>query len=115
MQLRNNEVVLGPGQGGAVYYAGFTDTVDFSGAFETPPLWHLTELARDQEYSTSFLPMQPTVRTGEDLATVVAQVRARVAAQRIVPEFTATRIQEWGLYVDDDGDGAPELVREGER
>lgn len=112
MQLRNNEVVLGPGQAGGVYYAGFTDTIDFSEALETPPLWHLTDLARDEEYSTSFLPMQPTVRTGEELATVVAQVRARVAAQRIVPEFTATRIQEWGLYVDAGDDGAPELVRE---
>ena len=56
--------------------------------------------------------MQPTVRTGEELATVVAQIRARVAAQRIVPEFTASRIQEWGLYVDEGDDGAPELVRE---
>jgi glycosyltransferase A (GT-A) superfamily protein (DUF2064 family) len=113
MQLRNNQVVLGPGQSGAVYYAGFKDTIDFSEALETPPLWHLTDLARDEEeYTTEFLPMQPTVRTGEELGTVVAQIRARVAAQRIVPEFTATRIQEWGLIVDEDDDGAPTLVRE---
>ena len=112
MQLRNNEVVLGPGQAGAVYYAGFTAPVDFSDALATPPLWHLTDLARDEEYSTSFLPMQPTVRTGAELAGVVAQIRARVAAQRIVPESTATRVQEWGLFVDEGDDGAPKLVRE---
>jgi glycosyltransferase A (GT-A) superfamily protein (DUF2064 family) len=112
MKLRTNEVVLGPGHGGTVYYAGFTDTIDFSDALATPPLWHLTDRARDEEYSTEFLPMQPTVRTGDELATVVARVRARIAAERVVPEFTAARFEEWGLYVDEGEDGAPELVRE---
>lgn len=112
MKLRSNEVVLGPGHGGAVYYAGFTEPIDFTDALATPPLWHLTDLARDEEYSTEFLPMQPTVRTGDELATVVARIRARVAAERVVPEFTATLVQEWGLYVEEGENGAPALVRE---
>lgn len=111
MKLRSNEVVLGPGHGGSVYYAGFTDTVDFSDALETPPLWHLTDAARDEGYGTEFLPMEPTVRTGDHLATVVARIRARVAAERVVPEFTAARIAEWGLLVEEGEDGSPELVR----
>ncbi|MEF8800242.1 MAG: hypothetical protein V5A38_07785 [Halolamina sp.] len=111
MKLRSNEVVLGPGHGGSIYYAGFTDTVDFSDALETPPLWHLTDAARDEGYETEFLPMQPTVRTGDELATVVARIRARVAAERVVPEFTAARVEEWGLLVEAGEDGSPELVR----
>jgi len=111
MRLRSNEVVLGPGHGGSVYYAGFTETVDFTDVLETPPLWHFTDAAREEGHSTQFLPMQPTVRTGDELATVVARIRARVAAERAVPEFTAARIAEWGLQVEADGDGPLELVR----
>jgi glycosyltransferase A (GT-A) superfamily protein (DUF2064 family) len=111
MKLRSNEVVLGPGHGGSIYYAGFTEPVDFSDALETPALWHLTAAARDEGYATEFLPMEPTIRTGDELATVVARIRARVAAERVVPEFTAARIEEWGLLVEEGENGAPELVR----
>ena len=103
MKLRSNEVVLGPGAGGAVYYAGFTDTVDFSDALTPPALNTLAELARGEGHDTEFLPTRPTVRTGDELASVVAEVRARVAADRVVPEFTSALIEEYGLVVDEDG------------
>lgn len=103
MKLRTNEVVLGPGAGGAIYYAGFTDTVDFTDALTSPALNTLAELARGAGHATEFLPTQPTVRTGEELASVVAEIRARVAADRAVPEFTAALIEEYGLVVDEDG------------
>lgn len=107
MKLRSNEVVLGPGAGGSVYYAGFTDTVDFSESMTPPALNTLAELARGAGHETEFIPTQPTVRTGDELASVVAEIRARVAADRVVPEFTTELIEEYGLLVDDDG----ELVR----
>jgi len=103
MKLRTNEVVLGPGAGGSVYYAGFTDTVDFTDSMTPPVLNTMAELARGAGHETEFLPTQPTVRTGEELASVVAEIRARVAAERAVPAFTAALIEEYGLVVDEDG------------
>lgn len=103
MKLRSNEVVLGPGVGGSVYYAGFTDTLDFTEALTSPALNTLTELARGEGHNTEFLPTQPTLETGEDLASIVAEIRARIAAERVVPEFTAALIEEYGLLVDEDG------------
>jgi len=103
MKLRTNEVVLGPGAGGSVYYAGFTDTVDFTDSMTPPVLNTMAELARGAGHETEFLPTQPTVRTGDELASVVAEIRARVAAERAVPAFTAALIEEYGLVVDEDG------------
>ena len=31
--------------------------------------------------------------------------------EEVVPEFTAARIEEWGLLVEEGEDGSPELVR----
>jgi hypothetical protein len=107
MKLRSNEVVLGPGAGGSVYYAGFTDTVDFTDALTPPVLNTVAELARGAGHDTEFIPTQPTVRTGDELASAVAEIRARVAAERVVPTFTTELVEEYGLLVDEDG----ELVR----
>ncbi|KPN31840.1 hypothetical protein SY89_02595 [Halolamina pelagica] len=103
MKHRSNDVVLGPGPGGSVYYAGFSDTVDFTDAMTPPALNTIAELARGEDHETAFLPTQPTVRTGDELASVVAELRARVAAGRAVPDFTAALIEEYGLIVDEDG------------
>lgn len=110
MKLRRSQVVLGPGQHGEVYYAGFTDTVDFAECFTPPALESFTDLAAAEGRETDFLPMQPTVSTGEELATLLSVLRARVAAERIVPEFTTTFLFESGLELDADG-ARPELVR----
>lgn len=104
MKLRRSPVVLGPGLHGGVYYAGFTDVVDFAEAFAPPALETFTDLAAAEGYDTDFLPVQPTVATGDDLATLVSLLRARVRAERIVPEFTTTLVHDWGLAVDADGD-----------
>jgi hypothetical protein len=45
--------------------------------------------------------MLPTVETSDDLATVVSLIRARAAAERIVPVHTATWIDERNLRVED--------------
>lgn len=110
MKLRRSPVILGPGQHGEIYYAGFTDTVDFTECFAPPAIETFTDLAGDAGHETDFLPMQPTLSTGDDLATLLSILRARVQAERIVPEFTTTFLFESGLEVDAGGD-RPELVR----
>mgnify|MGYP002760408091 FL=1 len=112
MNLRTNEVVLGPSTDGRVYYAGFTAPIDFEAAFETPELETLVDGANDAGHDTEFLAMQPTLRTGADLATLVSAIRARWQAGRVVPEHTATFVVDTGLAVVDGADGTPTLVRE---
>ena len=113
MNLRTNEVVLGPSTDGRVYYAGFTAPIDFEGAFAGPALETLVDGANDAGHDTEFLAMLPTVRTGADLATLVSSIRARWQAGRVVPEHTATFVVEHGLTVVSNGeDGTPTLVRE---
>ena len=113
MNLRTNEVVLGPSTDGRVYYAGFTAPIDFETAFAAPELETLVDGANDAGHDTEFLAMMPTVRTGADLATLVSTIRARWQAGRVVPEHTATFVVENGLtVVDENGDGTPTLVRE---
>jgi glycosyltransferase A (GT-A) superfamily protein (DUF2064 family) len=112
MNLRTNEVVLGPSTDGRVYYAGFTAPIDFESAFETPELETLVDGANDAGHDTEFLAMQPTLRTGADLATLVSAIRARWQAGRVVPKHTATFVVETGLAVVGGEDGTPTLVRE---
>lgn len=101
MKLRRSSAVLGPATDGRVYYAGVTDPIDFEGAYEPPAVETLTWRGRDAGHDVDFLPMLPTVETTEDLATVVSLIRARVAADRIVPVYTATWIDEHDLRVED--------------
>ncbi|WP_430505568.1 DUF2064 domain-containing protein [Haloparvum sp. PAK95] len=111
MQLRSNEAVLGPSTAGRTYYAGFTEPIDFDGAFASPPLETLTARTRDVDGDVEFLETQPTIATGADLLDVVPEIRARVAAERNVPVHTAEVVHDLGLDVVEE-DGEPTLVRE---
>jgi glycosyltransferase A (GT-A) superfamily protein (DUF2064 family) len=110
MRLRRNEVVLGPSERGGIYFAGFTDTVDFEDAYATPAVETLTDRAADAGHDVDFLPAMTAVETGADLVSLVPLLNARVTAEMIVPEHTATLLREWGLRVVD-GEEGPELVR----
>jgi glycosyltransferase A (GT-A) superfamily protein (DUF2064 family) len=112
MNLRTNEVVLGPSTDGRVYYAGFTAPIDFEAAFATPEAETLVDGANDAGFDVEFLAMQPTVRTGADLPTLVSTVRARWQAGRVVPAHTAEFVVDNGLAVVDGAEGTPTLVRE---
>ncbi|WP_255195654.1 hypothetical protein [Halorarius litoreus] len=105
MKLRRSEVVLGPGTGGRVHYAGFTDTIDFTDAYTAPALETLTDRARDVGYDVDFLPQVTVVETGRDLASVVSLLRARRRAERLVPAHTAEIVEELGLVVEPTEDG----------
>jgi hypothetical protein len=109
MKLRRSEVVLGASTRGRVYYAGFTEPIDFADAFAEPPLETLTARGRDAESDVDFLPVQPVVETGADLLDALPLLNARVDAERPVPVHTATVAANLGLQVARDG-AEPRLV-----
>ena len=111
MKLRTNEVVLGPSTRGRTYYAGFTEPIDFEGAFDAPALSTLTDRGRDAGFDVEFVEPQPSLETADDLLDVVPLLRARIAAERIVPEHLATFVHEHGLDVVSE-DGEARIVRE---
>ena len=113
MKLRGSEVVLGPDVGGNVYYAGFTDPIDFEGAYSPPAIETLTDRALAADSKVDFLPMLPTLDTPAGLLDTVTLCRARERTGRIVPAHTAACIADLGLTVRE-RNGDRELVREHE-
>jgi len=111
MKLRRSEVVLGASTRGRVYYAGFTEPIDFSDAFADPALETLTARGGDTDFDVDFLPMQPVVETREDLLDALPVLNARVDAERPVPVHTATVVNDLGLRVERDG-AEPRVVRD---
>ena len=111
MKLRSREVVLGPAADGRVYYAAFTDPVDFEAAYTPPALSTLTDRALDAGLEVDFLRTLPVVETGADLAEVMVTVDARGRAGRTVPMYLVDAIDDLGLTTAVDDDGKPTLVR----
>ena len=104
MKLRSTPVVLGPATKGRTYYAAFTEPVDFESAFGSGELARLAERGDAAGVDVDFLPVQPAVETGDDLADLLPIFAARRAAERIVPAHTAELVADLGLAVTDDGD-----------
>jgi hypothetical protein len=97
MQLRSHDVVLGPAPGGRVYFAGFREPVDFTDCFADPAVETLAEKGREAGHSVSFLPMTPLFESPEDFRTAISLLRARMRAERLVPEHTTPLVEQWGL------------------
>jgi glycosyltransferase A (GT-A) superfamily protein (DUF2064 family) len=97
MKLRSTPVVLGPAPDGRVFYAAFTEPIDFTDVFAAPEVSTLAARGDDAELGVDFLPMQPVLRTATDLDTVLPLLSARRDAGRIVPKFTAPLVAELGL------------------
>jgi 2-phospho-L-lactate guanylyltransferase (CobY/MobA/RfbA family) len=110
MKLRSSEVVLGPTAGGRLYYAGFAAPVEFTDAWARPAVETLAGRAREADLGVDFLPMSPVVETADDLASALAQLRARRRADRLVPARTAALVEELGL-VPEAGDGGLSVGR----
>ncbi|WP_224337374.1 TIGR04282 family arsenosugar biosynthesis glycosyltransferase [Haloprofundus halobius] len=110
MKLRSTPVVLGPSTDGRCYYAAFTDTIDFAEAFTASEIETLAARGHDAGLDVDFVPMQPTIETGEDLLTVLPMLHARREAGRIVPKHTAEFVAELGLRVVAE-DGEKRVVR----
>ena len=105
MKLRTTQVVLGPSTRGRTYYAGFTEPIDFAGAFEGPALTTLAARGADAGFDVDFLQSLPALETHDDLLDTIPQLRARFSAERIVPDHTAAFVHEHGLDVVDNEDG----------
>lgn len=110
MKLRSSPVILGPATDGRVYYAGFTDTIDFEDAWRPPTVETLTARGTDAGHGVDFLSMLPVIERGDDLADAVSLLRARERAGRIVPEQTTALVDDLGLDVAEGASGL-ELVR----
>jgi glycosyltransferase A (GT-A) superfamily protein (DUF2064 family) len=105
MKLRRSPVVLGPAPGGRVYYAAFTDTIDFADTYAPPALSTLVDRGRDAGHEVDFLPRTPVLETGSDLADVVTYLRARRRAGLAVAEHTAAALDGFDLVVEPTDDG----------
>jgi glycosyltransferase A (GT-A) superfamily protein (DUF2064 family) len=97
MKLRSTPVVLGPAPEGRVFYAAFTEPIDFTDAFDAPEVTTLAARGDEAGLGVDFLPMQPALRTPDDLDTVLPLIAARRDAGRIVPKATAPLVAELGL------------------
>jgi glycosyltransferase A (GT-A) superfamily protein (DUF2064 family) len=111
MKLRSREVVLGPAADGRVYYAAFTDPVDFEAAYTAPAVSTLTDRALDAGLDVDFLRTLPVVETGTDLAATLVAVDARGRAGRSVPMYFVDAVDDLGLTTTVDEDGTPTLGR----
>jgi len=103
MKLRTSEAVLGPAPDGRLYFAGFSEPIDFEDSYATPAIETMTERGRDAGLAVDFMPMLPLVEESGDLATAVSLIRSRQAADRLIPKRTAALVEELGLTVTDDG------------
>jgi glycosyltransferase A (GT-A) superfamily protein (DUF2064 family) len=112
MKLRRSPIVLGPSRGGRVYFAGFREPVDFEGAWDAPEVESITARALDAGRDVDFLPEKTRARTAADLASLVAELRARRSAGRIVPAFTTAYVEDLGLRVTEDESGTRVVVRD---
>lgn len=106
LELRRSDLVVVPSTRGRVAAMAFAEPIDFEGALEPPALTRLVERARADDLRVEFRPVEPLVETGADLATVLSLVRARGAADRRQPAFTARVADELGLTLDASADGA---------
>ncbi|ACV10373.1 conserved hypothetical protein [Halorhabdus utahensis DSM 12940] len=97
MQLRRNEVVVGPSVNGEVFYAGFTESIDFSGIDGRLDIETIVDRANDAGLAVSTLEMAPTLRTAAQLRSALPVLRARRVGGLPVPERTVARLEELGL------------------
>lgn len=104
MQLRRAPVVLAPGTGGRVAYLGLAEPIDFEGAYDPPELPDLVDRGVRAGHQVAFLAHHPVIRDEPGLASLVAEVRARRRAGRVVPEATAAVVDDLGLRVTADGE-----------
>lgn len=105
MKLRRTPVVIGPGTGGRVSYLGLSEPIDFEGAYAPPEVEDLARRGVESGHEVEFLAHHPVIEHEAGLASLVAEIRARERAGRIVPEHTAAVVDELGLrVVESDGD-----------
>ncbi len=103
MALRRHDVVLGPSTAGSVFFAGFTEPIDFTDSYATPALESLAAAVGASGLDLGFAPSLPAIDTEAGLSETIATLNARDVAGRPDGEATAEVIAELGLEVDPDG------------
>ncbi|ADD06890.1 uncharacterized protein Nmag_3340 [Natrialba magadii ATCC 43099] len=102
MSLRRHDTVIGPSSNGRAYFAGFSEPIDFTDAYETPAVSTLATQAAAADHRIGFAPMLPTIGTEAGLCATLAMLEARKQAGRLNAEATATVVSDLGLSVGDD-------------
>lgn len=97
MQLRRNDLVLGPAANGEFFYAGFSEPIDFGGIDGRPDLGTLVDRASDEDFAITTVEMAPTLRTPAQLRSTVPLLLARRRAGNPVPVRTVARLEEFGF------------------
>lgn len=132
MKLRRHGMVVGPGTAGRAAYLGLSSPIDFDGTYEPPvvdgaegssvdggdvsvrasEVEDLVERGVEVGHDVAFLAVHPVIEDEAGLATAVAEIRARLRAGSIVPEYTAKAVERLGLRVVE-SDGCRRVVAGG--
>lgn len=102
IKLRRNDVVLGPAPNGEVYFAGFTDLIDFTDAFETNPQETLAGRAGEKGLTVDFARERELLDSDASLRSIVVRLRAEMLAGNTVPQHLWSFVEDRGLSVEDD-------------
>ncbi len=94
LKLRRADVVLGPANRGEIYYAGFSDLIDFEGVFDSRPVEEVTRRAVAKNLEVDFLRSREVLGRPEDLNGVLTRLTANTLAGKPVPERFWETIQE---------------------
>ena len=97
LKLRRADVVLGPAHRGQVYYAGFSDLIDFTDVFEDRPVEAITRRARAEGLDVDFLRNRELLAEPVDFEGVLSRLTADALADKQVPEQLWETIQERGI------------------
>ncbi|MFB6109956.1 MAG: DUF2064 domain-containing protein [Halodesulfurarchaeum sp.] len=97
LNLRREDVVLGPADRGQVYLAGFAELIDFADAFEGAPIEELTRRAREADLSVGFVRHRTLLSSASDLGTVRRRIEADRLAGKPVPERLWSVLQDRDL------------------
>lgn len=106
MKLRRSGTVVGLSTRGRIAYLGLERPIEFDGALGPPEVESVVDRCLAAGLGVDFLEVHPVIETADDLLSLVPLVRARVAADRIVPRATAGVVADLGLGV---------VERDGER
>lgn len=111
MQLRRNDLVLGPAANGEFFYAGFSEPIDFGGIDGRPDIETLVERASDAGLAVTTVEMAPTLRTPVQLQSALPILRTRREAGDPVPVRTVARLEELGLRTVENENGEIRIKR----
>lgn len=101
LKLRRADVVIGPAGRGEVYYAGFSELIDFTDVLEERPVEEVARRAREKDFQVDFVRSREVLSGAPDFEGVLSRITADVLADKPVPEHLWRTIQERGIRIED--------------